>query len=73
VRSGLRSCVIRSGLFGHHPVCCGFVCVFVLLCCGFLSHFLLLNGMKRSSPTFSRKRMEEEMNIFLALFVILTC
>jgi hypothetical protein len=28
----------------------------VLLCCGFLSRFLLLNGMKRNSPAFSKEK-----------------
>jgi hypothetical protein len=65
VRSGLRSCVIRSGLFGHHPVCCGFVCVFVLLCCGFLSHFLLLNGMRAQlSYVFKKKNGRRNEHIF---------
>jgi hypothetical protein len=34
---------------------CVCLCCVVLLCCGFLSCFLL-NGMKRSSPAFSRKK-----------------
>jgi hypothetical protein len=34
------------------------VCVCVVLCCyGFLSHFLL-NGMKHSSPVFSREKKD---------------
>jgi hypothetical protein len=51
---------VMSWLFWSSPgvlcVCVALCVCVVLLCCGFLSRFLLLNGMKRSSPTFSRKK-----------------
>jgi hypothetical protein len=43
---------------------CLYVCVcVVLLCCGFLSCFLL-NGMKRSPPAFSRKKIMAPLKFY---------
>jgi hypothetical protein len=66
VCSGSGSCVFRSGLFGHRPVCSVvFVCICVmccvaLLCCGFLSCFLLYE-MKRISSVFEKILVSESV------------